>query len=64
MTEELIDEIDISSEAVNILEILGNSIHEREINKDNPFTFNIKEVHVLESYLVDFMRRLRKGNFY
>ena len=58
MNDELINEIDISAEAENLLEALGNSIHDREINKDNPFTFNIKEIRVAENMLNDFKFRV------
>ncbi|MGE4118925.1 MAG: hypothetical protein AB7F29_13715 [Candidatus Nitrosocosmicus sp.] len=48
--------IDVAAKASELLEALGNSIYDREGHKGIVFTFTIKEIHIVESWLKDLLR--------
>jgi hypothetical protein len=48
-------EIDLHSKAINLLENIANSVHEREPNNPNILCFTKNEVEVVEQWLANFI---------
>lgn len=46
---------DLYAKAVNLLEKIANSIHERDIKNPNLICFSITEVQLVEHWLKDFI---------
>jgi hypothetical protein len=53
-------QIDLHGKALQLLEALANSIHDREIKSPNPFFFSGHEIEVAEKWLLEFMRESKK----
>lgn len=52
-------EIDLHAKSQQLLEILANSIHDRDPKNLNPFFFNIAELQVTEKWLLEFIKELK-----
>lgn len=51
-------DIEIHAKSQELLEILANSIHDRDPKNLNPFFFNIAEVHATEKWLAEFIKEI------
>jgi hypothetical protein len=51
-------QIDLHAKAQELLELLANSIHDRDPHSINPFWFNIAEVSLTEKWLQEFIRKI------
>ncbi len=48
--------MDLYAKAVNLLEQVATSVHERDNKNPNPLCFSVSEVQVVELWLKSFMR--------
>lgn len=49
--------MDLYMRSSQLLERLGNSIYERNAHKsDQPFTFTISEIHIVEDWLQEILK--------
>jgi hypothetical protein len=51
---------DIHLKALEILNILVNSVHERDQKNTNPLFFTSKEVALTEEWIAEFIRHIQK----
>lgn len=52
-------EMDLYAKSQQLLETLANSVHDREPKSQEPFFFNISDIHAAEKWLEDFIRELK-----
>lgn len=52
--------MDLYAKAVNLLEQVATSVHERDLKNPNPLCFSVSEVQVVELWLKSFMKELEK----
>jgi hypothetical protein len=53
-------QIDLHAYAQELLELLANSIHDRDPHSINPFWFNSVEVQLAEKWLLEIIRKLER----
>lgn len=53
--------IDVYAKAVQLLERIANSVHERETNPDL-FCFNASEVQIVEVWILELLEELKSPN--
>lgn len=46
------------AQAIELLEHIANSVHDRQATNDKPFFFNLNEVKVTEEWLINFAKGL------
>jgi hypothetical protein len=52
--------IDLYAKSQQLLEMLANSIHDRDPRTQNPFFFNINELHKAEQWLKEFIKEIKE----
>jgi hypothetical protein len=52
--------IDIHVKSHQLLEMLANSVHDRDPKSTNYFFFNIADIHAAERWLIDFIEEIKK----
>lgn len=57
--KDLIMTIDLYVKSQQLLEVLANSIHDREPKTLNPFFFSITEIQAAERWLYELVRELK-----
>jgi hypothetical protein len=48
---------DTYAEAINLLELIANSLHDREQKNNQNISFTIKEVQIVEKWLKNFVKK-------
>lgn len=54
--KEVLMDIDLHSKAVQLLEKIANSVHERDPKNPNLLCFSAAEVYVVEKWLSEFIQ--------
>lgn len=52
--------IDLHAKSQHLLEVLANSIHDRDPKNLSPFTFNMAELHATERWLKEFIKEIQR----
>lgn len=52
--------VDLHAKSHELLEILANSIHDRNPASLTPFTFKVSEIHATERWLKDFIKEIQR----
>lgn len=52
--------IDLYAKSQQLLEMLANSIHDRDPKTPNPFFFNITDIQEAERWLKEFMKEVKE----
>lgn len=50
------EKIDIHFKATELLELLANSVYDRDTSNPNPLYFSIKEIHIVERWLREILQ--------
>jgi hypothetical protein len=53
-------QVDLFNKSEELLKILANSIHDRDVKAQNDFCFNVAELNAAEQFLSEFIRELQK----
>lgn len=52
--------MDLHAKSQQLLEVLANSIHDRDPKALNPFCFNMAEIHAAEKWLNEFIKEIKQ----
>ena len=53
-------EIDVYAKSVQLLEIVSNSLHDRDPKNPHLLTFTLNEIHIVENWLKELLTELKK----
>jgi hypothetical protein len=53
-------EINVNFKAVELLNNIANSIHDREVKNANPFCFSANEVKITEQWINELIREITR----
>ncbi len=52
--------INLYEKSHDLLELLANSIHDREPTSNSPFSFNVADIHAAEKWLTEFVNEIKE----